>query len=193
MALNALTPELIASLSKGIATTKVLGVTDGKVTFNNLDFSSAGEIFSIEDSLNIDWAEPTLTEVKVDQGQKTIDSKVEQGEITFSANYPTIAEAALAEFFTAGTTEATITGSKIGEAAKSYTGKSIFTSPKTTEVTMLIEDQNQAFAIVMARVSLTARLAFDSDNKLWYIGLNGRVLSNLEAGQGDILVAKATA
>ena len=46
------------------------------------------------------------------------------------------------------------------------------------------------FSITMARVSLTARLAYDADNKLWYIGLNGRVLTNLAANQPDVVVAE---
>lgn len=185
MAIDKLTKDLLAKIGKGIAHTRVLGVTDGKVTFSNLDFSQGGEIFSIENSLEINWDEPTLSELKVDQGLQTIDISIEQGELTFAANYPTLAEDALAEFFKTAKTASTIKAS----ADVSYTGKSIFTEPKTTELSILIEDQNEAFGICLARVSVTARLALDNDSKVWYIGLNGRVLANLEDGQGDILVA----
>lgn len=190
MALNSLTKDLLAALGKGIASTKILPVVDGKVTMSGLDFTDAGQIFSIEDSFALDWAEPTLDETKVDQGLATIDIKIEQGEITFAANYPTIAEEAMKEFFKTSTAgQVTV----IGDAEHSYKGTSIFTDPKTTEVSLLIEDQNQEFAVVLARVSITARLAYDGDKKIWYIGLNGRVLSNLKDGEGDALVAKKTA
>lgn len=190
MALSNLTKDLLSAISKGIASTKVLAVPEnGQVTFSNLDFTSAGQIFSIEDSFSIEWGEPTITEIKVDQGLASIDTKIEQGEVTFSANYPTIAEAALAEFFKAGNTSISVTA----DATHSYTGKSIFTDPKSTELTMLIEDQNQEFGIVLARVSVTARLAYDSDSKIWYIGLDGRVLTNLKSNEGDILIAKKPA
>lgn len=190
MALNSLTKDLLSAISKGISSTKILPVPEGgQVTMASLDFTDAGQIFSIEDSFALDWGEPTLTEVKVDQGLATIDVKIEQGEITFAANYPTIAEAAMKEFFKASTSQVTITG----DATHSYKGTSIFTDPKTTEASLLIEDQNQEFAVVLARVSLTARLAYDSDTNIWYIGLDGRVLTNLKSGEGDILVAKKTA
>lgn len=186
MALSNLTQALLDKLARGIASTKVLAA-NGEVALSTLDFSNAGQIFSIEDSLSIDWPEPTINSVKVDQGQQTIAIDVEKGDITFSANYPTIAEEALAEFFESGK-ECVVTSS----AGQTYTGTSIFTSAKTTEVSLLIEDENKDFALVFARVSLTARLAYDTENKIWYIGLNGQVLANLKDGEGDVLIAPKT-
>ena len=53
---------------------------------------------------------------------------------------------------------------------------------------MMIEDQAKKFAVIFARVSLTARLVYDSDNRIWYIGLDGRILSNLATGEPDALI-----
>ena len=176
--------ELLDSLARGIASTKILPVTSGSVTTGSLDFTNAGLIYSIEGSLNIEWAEPTLEELKVDQMQQTIAVDVEKGDITFSANYPTIAEAAIAEFFEADSTSKTITS----DANTQYQGKGFFLSPKQTEVSMMIEDQAKNFAVIFARVSLTARIVYDSDNRIWYIGLDGRILSNLAENEPDALI-----
>lgn len=187
MAINSstLTKSLLDSLARGIATTKILPVASGgAVTMSSLDFTSAGLIYSIEGSLSIEWAEPTLDEIKVDQLQQTIAVDVEKGDVTFSANYPTIAQAALGEFFDADSTTTTVTA----DASHQYQGKGIFITPKQTEVTMMIEDQDQNYAVIFARVSLTARLVYDTDTRIWYIGLNGRILSNLADGQPDALI-----
>lgn len=176
--------ELLDSLARGIASTKILPVTSGSVTTGSLDFTNAGLIYSIEGSLNIEWAEPTLEELKVDQMQQTIAVDVEKGDITFSANYPTIAEAAIAEFFEADSTSKTITA----DSSTQYQGKGFFLSPKQTEVSMMIEDQAKNFAVIFARVSLTARIVYDSDNRIWYIGLDGRILSNLAENEPDALI-----
>ena len=182
---STLTKDLLNSLARGIATTKILPVaSNGAVTTGSLDFTSAGLLYSIEGSLAIEWAEPTLEEIKVDQLQQTIAVDVEKGDITFTANYPTIAQAALVELFKADNTEKTITA----DSSTQYKGKGIFLTPQQTEVSMMIEDQDQKYAVIFARVSLTARLVYDSDNRIWYIGLDGRVLANLASGEPDALI-----
>ena len=187
------TKALLASLARGIATTKIKDVpAGGEVTLSALDFSSgAGQLFSIEGSFNLDWPEPTLDEIRVDQGLQTIAMDVDKGDISFSANYPAVAEAALKYFFKNDEVSATITTEAAGTStpAVTYTGTSFFIQPKTAEVSIAIEDQDQKYCITMARVALTARLAYDADNKIWYIGLNGRVLTNLKAGEADMVVA----
>lgn len=184
MALSSLTKDLLNSLARGIATTKVISAGTGSVTMGSLDFTSAGLLYSIEGSLSIEWAEPTLEEIKVDQMQQTIAVDVEKGDITFTANYPTIAQAALAEFFKADGTSKTVTA----DSSTQYQGKGIFLTPQQTEVTMMIEDQEQKWAVIFARVSITARLVYDSDNRIWYIGLDGRVLANLASNEPDALI-----
>lgn len=182
---STLSKDLLNSLARGIATTKILPVaSSGAVTMSGLDFTSAGLLYSIEGSLAIEWAEPTLEEIKVDQLQQTIAVDIEKGDITFTANYPTIAEAALQELFKADSTSKTVTA----DANTQYQGKGIFLTPKQTEVTMMIEDQDQKYAVIFARVSLTARLVYDSDNRIWYIGLDGRVIANLADGEPDALI-----
>jgi len=192
------TKALLDKLARGIATTKIKDVpAGGEVTLSSLNFATgAGELYSIEGSFNLDWPEPSLDEIRVDQGLQTIAMDVDKGDISFSANYPAVAEAALVYFFKNTGSDATITVQAADSTttpatpAITYTGKSLFVQPKTTEVSICIEDQDQKYAIVMARVALTARLAYDADNKIWYIGLNGRVLANLKEGEADVVVAE---
>lgn len=182
---STLTKDLLAQLARGISSTKILPVaSSGAVTMSSLDFTAAGLLFSIEGSLNIDWGEPTIEEIKVDQNQEAIAIDVEKGDITFSANYPTIAQAAIAEFFKADNTSVTVTA----DTSTQYQGKGFFLAPKETEVTMMIEDQDQKFAVIFARIALTARAQYDSDQRIWYIALSGRVLANLASGQPDALI-----
>lgn len=180
------TKDLLAKLMRGIAKTSIAPVTDGSVTFSSSTFANAGQIFSIEDSLSIEWSEPTITEVRVDQGLQTIAMDIEKGDITFSANYPTVASAAISELFKCSSGAVSITSAD----GVAYSGTGVFLEPKTTEVSVLIEDMNEEYSIAFARVSLTARLAYDNDTKVWYIGLDGRVLNNLADGQPDAVVSE---
>lgn len=189
MAINntTFTKALLDKLARGIAKTYVTNVTNGSVTFSADTFANAGLLYSTEGSMEIDWPEPDISEIRVDQGLQTIAMDVDKGDITFAANYPALAAVVLSEFFkTVGSANVTITSPD----GVTYTGPGLSTEPKTTEVSILIEDMDNEFSITMARVSLTARLAYDSENKLWYIGLNGRVLTNLAEGQPDVVVAE---
>lgn len=191
MAINksTFTKDLLAKLARGISKTYIAPVTDGSVTFSASTFSNAGLLYSVEGSLAIDWSEPSITEIRVDQGLQTIALDVEKGDITFSANYPTMASAALAEFFDqVGSSNFTV--ATPDTTPISFSGPGFTLEPKTTEVSVMITDMDEKFAITMARVSLTARIAYDSDNKIWYIGLNGRVLTNLAANQPDAVVGE---
>lgn len=183
------TKDLLAKLARGISKTYIAPVTSGSVSFSSSTFTNAGLLYSIEGSLAIDWAEPSISEIRVDQGLQTIAMDIEKGEVTFAANYPTMAGAALAEFFDqVGSTNFTVATPE--STPVSYAGPGFTLEPKTTEVSVMITDMDEKFAICMARVSLTARIAYDSDNKIWYIGLNGRVLANLATNQPDVVISE---
>jgi hypothetical protein len=186
------TKDLLAKLARGISKTYIAPVTSGSVSFSSTTFASAGLLYSIEGSLAIDWAEPSISEIRVDQGLQTIAMDIEKGEVTFSANYPTMAGAALAEFFEqVGSSNFSVATPDTVPVA--YSGPGFTLEPKTTEVSVMITDMDEKFAICMARVSLTARIAYDSDNKIWYIGLNGRVLANLATNQPDVVISEKVA
>lgn len=180
------TKALLDKLMRGIAKTSIVDVTDGSVNFSADTFANAGRLYSVEGSLQLDWPEPSIEEIRVDQGLQTIAMDVDKGDIVFSANYPPLAAVVLKTFFKSTASDVTITSPD----GVSYTGPGIFTEPKTTEVSVLIEDMDEEYSIAMARVALTARLAYDQDRKLWYIGLNGRVLTNLADNQPDVVVAE---
>lgn len=191
MAINktTFTKNLLDKLMRGIAKTSIAPVVNGAVTFSSTTFSTAGLIYSVEGSLNVDWPEPTLEEIRVDQGLQTIAMDVDKGDISFSANYPALAAVVIREFFKHTDSDVSITSPD----GVTYTGPGIFLDPQTTEVSVLIEDMNEQYAIAMARVALTARLAYDADRKLWYLGLNGRVLANLAENQPDAVIGEKPA
>lgn len=183
------TKALLDKLMRGIAKTSIVNVEGGSVTFSAETFQNAGLLYSVEGSFNLDWPEPSIDEIRVDQGLQTIAMDVDKGDITFSANYPAMAAVVLKEFFNSVEDDVTIASPD----GVNYKGPGIFIEPKTTEVSVLIEDQDYKYSIAMARVSLTARIAYDQDNKLWYLGLNGRVLANLADKQPDVVVAEKAA
>lgn len=180
------TKDLLAKLMRGIAKTYIVDVEDGSVNWSASTFANAGLLYSVEGSFNLDWPEPSIDEIRVDQGLQTIAMDVDKGDIVVSANYPSVAAVPLQAFFKN-------TGSMIEITSPDgvvYKGPGLFIEPKTTEVSMYIEDQDAQFGIAIARIALTARLAYDADNKLWYIGLNGRVLANLAENEPDLIVAE---
>lgn len=180
------TKQLLDKLARGIAKTYIQDVTSGSVDFSSVSLANAGLLYSVEGSFELDWPEPTIEEIRVDQGLQTIAMDVDKGDISFSGNYPALAAEPLKAFFKTSASDVEIT-SPDGVAFK---GTGLFIEPKTTEVLIYVEDMDGEFSITMARVALTARLAYDEDNKLWYIGLNGRVLANLAENQPDVVVAQ---
>lgn len=180
------TKALLSKIQRGIGVTSIVPCVDGGQTFSATTFADAGKIYSIEGSFAIDWPEPDVTVVRIDQNLKQILMNVENGDITFSANYPTTAAAAINELFNIESASVSITSAD----GVSYSGVGISLDPKTTEVSLLVEDEAASGSIAFARIAMTARFAYDSDNRLWYIALSGRVLENLTDGQPDVVVSE---
>lgn len=183
-----LTHALLSDLHKGIAQTALLPVVDGQGTLNAADFSDADLLYSIKDSFDISWDEPTVEEIKVDQNDETIDTNMtDEGEVTLTANYPSNAGAALEYFFKKAKAVTGVTGPN----GKTYSGSSYFKRPKTIEVSLMSTSSSEESCVIFARFQITARFLRDSDTGLWYIGLTGKMLTNLKDGEGDFAVLKA--
>lgn len=182
-----LTKELLKPLHKGNSAIALLPVTDGKVTFASLDFSAADLIYSIKGTFNINQDDPTVTELKIDQGDAVVDTDTEAGAITITANYPTIAQAAFEYFYNPGLA---ITAMKSVDEDVTYSGESFFNTPKQVECSLLAESQDKSTAIAFARVQLTVVMRQDSEDHPLYLAVTGKVLTNLAEGQGDFAVLK---
>ena len=63
-------------------------------TFDNVD-----EIYTVKDSVNFSQAQPSKTEIKVDQFSAPISATYDSGEFTITGNIPSIAKEILQYFF----------------------------------------------------------------------------------------------
>ena len=186
-----LTHALLADLHKGITATALIPCLNGSATLNAADFSDADLIYSLKDSFQVDWSEPTVDEIKVDQNDETIDSDMSDiGDVTITANYPTQAVAALEYFFEKAKAVSGVKGPGWESGDATYSGASFFKKPKQVEVSLMSTSASGKSCIIFARVQFTAREQRDNDTGLWYIALTGKMLSNLADGEGDIAVLK---
>jgi hypothetical protein len=86
-----LTKAMIDDLHKGMAALSLLPYADGGVTFSNLDFEGADQIFTLKDSFSITPSDTTSEEIKIDQRDEVIDTTVTKGEWTMTGNIPSVA------------------------------------------------------------------------------------------------------
>lgn len=181
-----LTRQLLNDLHKGNSSIALLPVKNGEVDFSALDFTEADLIFSLKDSFQISQEDPEVTEIKIDQGDETIDTDTDAGSVNISANYPSNAEEAFAFFYEEATTTATVTAPD----GKKYKGKGFFNTPKEVECSLLAQSQSKKTAIVFARVKLTVSMKQDDASNPLYLALTGKVLTNLKENAGDFVILK---
>ena len=109
---------------------------------NGLDFSSADQIYTLEGSFNLECDDPSSTDIKIDQHQEVIDTRIDKGgNWRMTGNSPSIAQAALSYFYPDGADIVAGTASSpkgvTGAEGTFYTGKGFLATPETIEVTVL--------------------------------------------------------
>ena len=180
-----LTKAMIDDLHKGMAAISLIKYTDGGVTFSNLDFSSADQIFTLKDSFSITPSDPTSEEIKIDQKDQTIDTTTETGEYKMAGQIPSVAIAVL-DFFMNKAAE--VTGVK-GQEGDSYSGSSYYIEPKEVICSVLVESASKKTAIVFAKVKFVVPgVTVENASTPAYVAFNADVLANAMAGQGDFAV-----
>ena len=178
---------LLATLFKGQSHWSLMPYdsTNG-VSWADLNFTGADEFFTLKDSFQLSKADPTVTEIKIDQMDSTIDTSTEDGEWTFTGNIPVIAAAYCDIFFDKG---ATVTSSNkiLGQDGTQYTAQAYFATPKEVYVTMMIENQAGTEGIAFARAKITVGVSNDDSTNPAYLKINGTILNNTESSgnQGD--------
>lgn len=178
---------LLATLFKGQSHWSLMPYdsTNG-VTWADLSFNGADEFFTLKDSFQLSKADPTTTEIKIDQMDATIDTSTEDGEWTFTGNIPVLAVAYCDIFFDRG---ATVTSSNkiLGQDGTQYTAQAYFATPKEVYVTMMIENQAGTEGIAFARAKITVGVSNDDSTNPAYLKINGTILNNTESSgnQGD--------
>ena len=183
-----LTSSMTDDLHKGMAAISLKAYTDNGVTFSNLDFSGADQIFTLKDSFSITPSDPTSEEVKIDQGDKTIDTTVTTGEYKMAGQIPSVAVEVL-DFFMEKATD--VTGVK-GQDGKTYTGSSYSIEPKEVICSVLVESASKKTAIAFAKVKfVVSGVTVENAATPAYVSFNADILANAMAGQGDFAVLRS--
>ena len=179
---------LLATLFKGQAHFSLMpyDATNG-VTWANLSFSGADEFFTLKDSFQLSTADPTTTEIKIDQMDATIDSATEDGEWTFTGNIPAVSAAYCDIFFNKGATVNGASTPVLGQEGTTYNAAAYFSTPVDVYATVLIENAAMTEGIAFARVKMTVGVSNDDSTNPAYLKVNGTILNNTESSgnQGD--------
>lgn len=185
-----LTKDMLQDLMKGNASISLLDCTDnGQVEFANLDFTGADQIFSIKDSFTLAPADPTVTNIQIDQFNEIIDNMVEEGEYVMNANIPSIATAVLDFFYEKGAEIASMKGQDGDE----YQGQA-YAERKEKFASVLVESESRKTAIAFARVRIVVLPPSRDDNQNpAYLKFSGYISANLKEGEGNFAVLKAKA
>lgn len=180
-----LTKAMIDDLHKGMASLSLLAYPDGGVTFSNLDFTGADQIFTLKDSFSITPSDPTSEEIKIDQKDQTIDTTTETGEYKMAGQIPSIATEVLDYFMNKA---AAVTGVK-GQDGDTYAGSSYYIEPKEVIVSVLVESASKKTAIVFGKVKFVIPgVTLENAATPAYLAFNADVLANAKSGEGDFAV-----
>lgn len=179
--------SLLATLFKGQSHFSLMPYdTVNGVTWADLSFSGADEFFTLKDSFQLSQADPTVSEIKIDQMDSVIDTTSEKGEWTFVGNIPAIAIAYCNIFFDKGAA-VTSSGMIVGQDGTTYTAQAYFAEPKEVYATILIENQAINRGLAFARVKMTVGVSNDDSTNPGYLKVSGTILTNTESSgqQGD--------
>ena len=180
-----LTKAMIDDLHKGMASLSLLEYPEGGVTFSNMDFSGADQIFTLKDSFSITPSDPTSEEIKIDQKDQTIDTTTETGEYKMAGQIPSVATEVLDFFMNKAKA---VTGVK-GQDGDSYSGSSYYIEPKEVIVSVLVESASKKTAIVFGKVKFVVPgVTVENAATPAYLAFNADVLANAKAGEGDFAV-----
>lgn len=185
-----LTRAILNDLEKGQACIKVVTQTD---VLTDTTFDDADKLFTAKDTFSIVQAEPTKTEIKIDQYDETIDTTVEIGEFNITGSIPSSAIELFEFFYPTASVQPSLTTGIIGDdGVTKYTeAKAFYHEPKEINVTMLVESQSKKTALVFTHVKMVVSMNHDSvQSNLFVLNFNGTVLKPRTAGTGSFVVLK---
>lgn len=196
-----LTQAMLDDLHIGNASLSLLPYSGGVDMASGLDFSSADQIFTLENSFQMLCDDPSGTDIRIDQHRKVIDTNIERGgNWRIAGNIPSQAQALLEYFFEEGATIAagsvgSVKGVK-GTDGAFYTGKGFLATPEIIEVSILVESESKNTAILLPHVKLVVSEPKKDDNtNPLYLSFVGYILPNpgltSSNPSGDFAVLKA--
>ena len=180
----AITDSILTALNTGNSVLKLLPYTPGTgANLASLNFTSADEIFTLEDSFQISKDAASFSATKIDQKHRVIEREFSVGEnYTMVGNIPSIATALLDIAFEAGSAVAVsaVNGDKTYSSTKAYK-----LTPKVEEYSVLCVSQNGNTAVVFGRVRfIFSEPQHDDNTNATYIHFDAVILPN-EHASGD--------
>jgi len=202
MALSSLTHAMLDDLHIGNASLSLLAYPSTGFDPTGADFSTGGQIYTLEDTFNLSCDDPSQSDIKIDQHKEIIDVSIDKGgNWVMTGNIPTQAAAVFDEFFDAGATIAAGTASnKTGVTGADgnayYTGKGYMATPLVVEVAVLAESETKNTAILFPHVKMVlSRPKKDDNSNPLYLAMTGFILPNAKKKDnnlmGDFFVLKA--
>lgn len=187
MAMTQMTEAILDDLHTGNAEIRIKEYAASDWETNaTIDFSSASVIFTAKDTLEINQEQPTVTELKLDQGDRTYSSTSEAGAFTIAGLIPSVAEAVFDNFMTKYSDASY--NVKIS-SSETLTGKGYETGVKKIEGTVLLVSESRKSAIVLGKVELYGAFTGASSDAGAGINMAGTVVANPNGP--DVIVLKA--
>lgn len=193
-----LTQAMLDDLHIGNASISLMAYTAAGLDITGaVSFAEADKIYTLEGSFNLSADDASATEIRIDQHQKVIDTRIEKGgNWRMTGNIPSQAQALLEYFFTEGQATGTVTGAE----GSTYTGKGFLSTPEIIEASVLVESESKNTAILFAHVKMVVSpIKKDDNNNPAYLSFVGYVLPNPftkgtpATAVGDFAVLKASA
>ena len=175
---------MAATLTKAVLDKVFIGISKIQLapvgTLAATTFDNADEIFTVKDSVSFSQAQPTKTEIKVDQFSAPIAATYEAGEFTITGNIPSVAKEILKYFFNVNATEpANITGFSKGTA--------IDLTNKIVNAMVKITNSTGDMAIVIPRCEFVANLDWSSTSTTPMATMFTATPKINTDGKGDVL------
>lgn len=188
MAEQKLSKEILKNLMLGVFSIRLAEQTD---VLTDTTFDNSDEIYTTEGTLNVDQADPSVNELRIDQSDVPIDTSYTAGEYKITGTLPSSAKPVFDYFYEKSSEQPTLTnGITSADGTTKYKkayGYEI--QSKRKKATIMIENQAKDRAIVLMNVDLIASTKWgDVKTSPLGIGISGTVLSNNTKGQPSFVI-----
>lgn len=183
-----LTKAMLDDLHKGCASIRLIAQTND---ISAADFSAADQIFTLKDTFSVNQGEPTVNEIKIDQGDKTILTDVDTAEFNMSGDIPSAAKELFDYFYAtnSGTAAAKVTVKVNSSSTADFEGYGYSTAPKITNATVLAESASGKTAVVFMNVQFVVNYVDDDQSNPQRVHFIGTILGNTGSGE-DFYILK---
>ncbi len=179
-----LTEAMLNDLNTGNAVLKILPYTPGTgANLASLDFSDADELFTLENSFQIQRDAASFSSTKIDQRHRIIEYGAETGEnYTMQGNVPSVAIALMSMFFEEGSASSI----SVKNGSKTYSGTKAYKyGGLEKEFSVLTVSQTENTAIVFGRVKfIFSEPQHDDNTTPTYVHFDAAMMPN-EHASGD--------